>query len=194
METRSLATPPTSDGRRLSGYAARFNEPSQVLAERGKVFREVILPGAFARSLTAPPRGSVVALWNHGRDNRPPLGRSHTRTAPAPTLRLWEDADGLRFELDLPESAADVREAVERGDVWGMSFGFAPNAKDRWSTRDGVPRREVLDLDLWEVSVVVDPAYPTTSVGLRDRSTIAVPESAPTLSVARARLALADRG
>src|SRR4051794_7529743 len=100
MEIRTLATPPTVNGRRGSGYAARFNAPSEVLAERGKVFREVILPGAFARSLAAPPRGDILALWNHGADGRPPLARTPD------TLKLWEDAEGLRYEFELPESAA----------------------------------------------------------------------------------------
>lgn len=191
MEVRSLQTPPRSDGRKLSGYAARFNAPSQVIAEKGKVFREVILPGAFARTLAAPIRGSVVALWNHGRDNRPPLARMPG------TLRLWEDALGLGFEFEAPAAAADVVEAVARGDVWGMSFGFL-NEKARWYSRDGLPWRDLSALDLLEISLVIDPAYPATSVNARDLagvSRVEIPElgSPPHLARARRLQAIAER-
>lgn len=186
MELRSLATPPAADGRKLSGYAAVFNSPSEIIAERGKLFREVLVPGAFARSLGSPPRGSIVALWNHGKDNRPPLA-----STPG-TLKLWEDARGLAFEFEAPASAADVVEAVHRGDVRAMSFGFV-GGKDRWSTRDGMPFREVSDLDLLEISLVVHPAYAATSVAARDRSELSVPDLGLPLATARARLALADR-
>lgn len=74
-----------------------------------------------------------------------------------------------------------------------MSFAFL-NAKDRWSTRDGMPFRELADLDLLEISLVVRPAYGATSVAARDRSALVVPEPGYPLAMARARLALADRG
>lgn len=187
METRTLKTPVEVDPatpNRVRGYAAVFNSPSEVLAERGRVFREVVLPGAFTRSLAR----DVFALWNHGKDGRPPLGRTA-----AGTLRLSEDARGLAFELDLPASAGDVREAIARGDVYGMSFGFK-GERDRWFHKDGGTWRELSDLTLTEISVVILPAYPGTSVEVRDRSAVAVPEPGPDrLAVARRRLQIAER-
>lgn len=189
MQTRSLKHSPTVDPAnpyRVRGYFARFNETSRQIAERGQTFRESILPGAFAATLRSPPAGDVVALWNHGTDGRPPLGRTGSGT-----LRLWEDAQGLAFELDLPHSAADVREAVARGDVWGGSFGMR-NERARWSTRDGGPFREVAALDLVEVSLVIHPAYPTA--GVRAAGTaVEVPDLYP-MDLAAARLALAAAG
>ena len=186
MEIRSLATPPKIDGGKVTGYAARFNSPSRVLAERGKVFREVILSGAFTRTLVSPPLGDVVALWDHGKSGRPPLGRTPT------TLRLWEDAEGLAFELSLPNAAGDIREAVERGDVSGMSFGFGP-FKDRWSNSGGTAFRELIEVGITEISLVIHAAYPTTSVEVRDRSAVAVPDLAGVpLSVSRRRQQLTE--
>lgn len=187
MEIRRLATPPTVDpakANRLVGYAARFNVPSEILTERGRTFVEFIRPGAF-RGVLASGR-PILALWQHGQDGRPPLGRS-----PA-TLQLAEDAQGLRFSLDLPAAAADVREAVERGDVWGMSFAMRGEV-DRWSAGDKWPVREVLEIpDLPEISVVIEPAYPQTSVAAR--SAVAIPDLAtPALDRARRLLALAER-
>ncbi len=182
MELRTLTTPPTVKGRTVTGYAARFNSPSEILAEGGKRFREVILPGAFTRALAAPPRGDVLALWDHGRDGRPPLARTPD------TLRLWEDAEGLAFEFELPASAEDVREAVQRRDVRGMSFGFARDARDRWSVRDGLAFREVIDAPLFEVSITARPAYPATSVEARDLSGLTPPPPPARSLVAHARL------
>lgn len=188
MEIRSLQSPPRIDGSKVTGYAARFNSVSKVLSERGKTFREVIHPGAFRRALVAPPLGDVVALWSHGQSGRPPLGRTPT------TLRLREDAEGLAFELDLPASAADIREAIDRGDVRGMSFGFR-DFKDRWSHRDGGSFRELVEVALLEVSLVIHPAYPTTSVEVRDRSAVVVPDQvAAPLSVLRLRQQLTELG
>lgn len=188
LEIRSLQTPLEVDAERpntVRGYAAVFNSPSEVLAEDKRVFRELVLPGAFRRSIATR---DVLALWNHGIDGRPPLGRNT-----AGTLRLSEDERGLRFELDLPDTAADVRQAIARRDVWGMSFGFPKaNVRDRWFRKDGQQWRELQDLDLAEVSVVIHPAYPATSV--RDVSAAVPPAAGPDLA-ARARrvLMLAER-
>jgi len=186
-EIRRLPTPPTADPSNpglLTGYVATFNTRSNLLSEKGRQFQELILPGAFSRALSA---GGIVALWDHGRGGRPPLGRMPS------TLKLWEDARGLAFSLDLPASAADVREAVARGDVEGMSFGFS-RAVDRWSVRDGIQVRELLDVGLVEISPTIIPAYPGTSVGVRDYSAVEVPAMPPSpLSRACLKLAILER-
>src|SRR5918995_5655434 len=86
-------------GRTLHGYAAVYGAVSGDLGG----FRERIAPGAFANVLGA----DVRALLNH--DPSEVLGRTRSGT-----LRLADDQRGLRFELDLPESRSDLREAVAR--------------------------------------------------------------------------------
>jgi len=101
----------------------------------------------------------VLALTEH--DTKNLLGR-----LTAGNLTLTEDAVGLRFVLELPDTqlGRDVRELVGRGILRGMSFSFAI-VRDSWAKGEGGrSRRTVHDLTMFEVSVVGSPAYPSTSV------------------------------
>jgi HK97 family phage prohead protease len=140
----------------IRGYAAVFNSFSQDLGK----FKERIAPGAFT---DATSEGSDVrALWNH--DTSYPLGRTKNGT-----LRLAEDARGLRVEIDPPATSwgRDAVEAIKRGDVDGMSFAFQVR-EDNWGKDlDGSKVRTLLRVNLIEVSPVTFPAYLDTSVGVR---------------------------
>lgn len=148
--------------RRLSGYAALFNETADIYG----LFQERIAPGAFRESLA---KADQVALWNH--DSSYPLGRRS-----AGTLQLAEDERGLRFAVDLPETqmGRDAHTLVTRGDVKGMSFGFtvAENG-DEWAMVGGKRTRTLLKVDLEEVSPVTFPAFPQTSVEARSVEQVA---------------------
>ncbi|HUW34119.1 MAG TPA: HK97 family phage prohead protease [Planctomycetota bacterium] len=141
----------------ITGYAAVFNSLSVVLWG----FREKIAPGAFAKNLATNP--DVRALFNH--DPNLILGRTKSKT-----LQLWEDERGLRIENEPPRSPTgdNVLEAIRRGDIDQMSFGFR-TIKDSWEySKDGDEDvRTLLEVDLFDVSPVTFPAYPETSVGLR---------------------------
>lgn len=142
-------------GNRLAGYAAVFGSLSADLGG----FRERIAYGAFTRALAAAP--DVVALFDH--DRRSVLGRTLSGT-----LRLREDARGLAFEIDAPQTSIgrDVLEMVGRGDVTGASFSFAARA-EQWSGQGVDTVRELTDLDLFDVTVTPTPAYPDASVARR---------------------------
>ena len=139
----------------ILGHAALFNTPSVYMMG----FRETIEPGAFTDSLS----GDIRALWQH--DTARVLGRTKSGT-----LRLWEDDQGLAFELNPPDTQ-DGRDAVtliERGDVDQMSFGFnVPPGGDSWSEdEDGIPLRSLRAVSLMEISPVTWAAYPQTGVGV----------------------------
>lgn len=139
----------------ILGHAALFNTPSVYMMG----FRETIEPGAFTDSLG----GDIRALWQH--DTARVLGRTKSGT-----LRLWEDDQGLAFELNPPDTQ-DGRDAVtliERGDVDQMSFGFnVPPGGDSWSEdADGIPLRSLRAVSLMEISPVTWAAYPQTGVGV----------------------------
>ena len=142
----------------IVGYAARFDKESQDLGG----FAEVIRAGAFARAIA---EDDVRALWNH--DDNFVLGRTKSGT-----LRLSEDAEGLRIEIELPDTtwARDLYKSIERGDVDQMSFAFRV-VKDAWTQREGETPdvlRELLEVRLYDVSPVTYPAYLDTEVKVRD--------------------------
>lgn len=155
IEIRAGASLKASHGR-LTGYAAVFDSPSQDLGG----FVEIVRPGAFARSLQDADR--ILALLGH--DTNQVLGRVGSGT-----LRLQEDPQGLAFDLSLPDTSygRDLAVLVERGDVAGCSFGFrVRDGGDRWKT--GEPAvRELLNVELIEITVTAMPAYPDTAVALR---------------------------
>lgn len=81
----------------------------------------------------------------------------------AGTLRLEEDARGLRVEADIAPTSRgkDVSTLIKRGDLYGMSFGFSvPTGGDEWNA-DGT-ERTLNSVRLGEVSIVGSPAYPQT--------------------------------
>ncbi len=111
-------------GRRLEGLAAVFNQPTTL---PGGIV-ESISPGAFAASLRSG--SDVLALVGHD----PSRLLARTRSG---TLRLAEDALGLRFELDVPPTTLgnDVLAMAEMRNLGGMSFGFRVQA-EHWPTRE----------------------------------------------------------
>lgn len=147
-----------SDGRigTLTGYAAVFNSLSEDLGG----FREMIRPGAFKESLG---RGDDIrALVGH--DSTMIIGRRSAKT-----LDISEDERGLKVEIAVPDTTAgrDLLVSVRRGDINSMSFGFN-TVKDEWSRSnmqgDIVYRRELIQVDLFEISAVAFPAYHESSV------------------------------
>jgi len=136
----------------FSGYAAVFNSDSQPLP-----FIERIAPGAFKRSLQA--RNDVKLLWNH--DSGEVL--ASTRSG---TMRLYEDAHGLRVEAELAPTTRgkDLSILMQRGDINKMSFGFTVQ-QDSWSP-DG-STRTLESVRLIEASIVTFPAYEASVAQVR---------------------------
>lgn len=148
----------------ISGHAAVFNQLSEDL---GGGWREKIAPGAFHESIQ---RDDIRSLWNHNVDNL--LGRNKSGT-----LRLEEDAIGLAIDNDFPDTtvARDVYTLIERGDISGMSFGFWPLRED-YDFSGPVPVRILLEVKLFDVSPVTDPAYIQTDISVRSMLDKAIQE------------------
>jgi len=150
-----------ADRSSLTGYALKYGVRSEPLpGPHGVEFVEEIDRQALAR---LRERRDVKFLHSH--DASKVLGSTR-----AGTLRLDVDAMGLRFELTPPNSPTghDLIEAVRRGDLDGMSFGFRTLQEEWIESRP--PVRRVLDLDLFEISVVAWPAYREAGVMVEARA------------------------
>jgi|TARA_Y100000289_G_scaffold28305_1_gene27905 hypothetical protein len=145
------------EGRVVTGYAAVFDESTRI----GEV-DEVISRDAFSDSLN----DDVVALFNH--DMNMVLARS---TGGEGTLRMEIDEKGLKYTFRLGNQtyARDLEESIARGDIKGSSFAFTVR-EDQYERQDnGRYLRRIEKIGrLIDVSVVSVPAYPQTSVAMRD--------------------------
>jgi HK97 family phage prohead protease len=174
----------------ISGYAAVFGAEYYYGGTSADdcYFVESIAKGAFAKSIQD---GDVRLLAEH---EGLPLARSRAGEG---TLTLTEDDHGLLIEAELDPSnpkVQEIRSALSRGDLDGMSFGFSC-VRDTWDeTEAGVATRLIQEVRLYECSLVTFPAYEATEVGLRslfdERLATAVQEAraGKVLSAANAQL------
>ncbi|WP_212112613.1 HK97 family phage prohead protease [Bacillus cereus] len=163
-ETREIVTQKIeireddNGNRTLIGYAVKWEKKSLVMGYYRK-FREQFKNGAFTETLR---NDDQRFLWSH--DTSKVLGRTKNNT-----LRLSEDAIGLRFELDLPNTTLgnDTYVSIKRGDVDGVSFGFSMISEEIQEPDDDLMLRTVTKAKLLEVSAVAFPAYPDSEVSAR---------------------------
>lgn len=147
----------------IEGYASLFGE-----ADQGG---DVVARGAFGASLQrlAALGRKVKFLWQH--DPARPIGVWHD---------VREDARGLwvRGEI-LPEvtQGAEALALMRAGAVDGLSIGYR-TVKAEASGKTG--GRRLLEIDLWEVSLVTFPMLPAA------RAMIAAPTAAEMMELALA--------
>jgi len=154
IEIRTFAAEIRADGdsKKIEGVASVFNKLSDDLGG----FKEIIDPDSFGNLIF---ENDVRALINH--DPNLILGRNQRSR----TLRLFEDIQGLKFEVDPPNTsyANDLLVSMERGDIDQCSFAFRV-ADAYWEVIDGMDVRHITKFaELLDVSVVVYPAFPQTS-------------------------------
>ena len=122
----------------VSGYVVRWNNPAYV-EEIGK--KEMFLKNSLDLNRN-------IALYAQHDPTRV------LATTKSGTLKLSENNEGLKFTAQLPKSAVDTRELLERGDLSGASAGFHTDS-DQYV--DGM--RQIKKARLSEISLVHDPAY-----------------------------------
>ena len=122
----------------VAGYASIFGN----LDSGG----DSVMPGAFAHSLAVRPADQVRMLWQH--DPNEPIG-------------VWEhiaeDVRGLFVRGRILGDVARGREVLSllrAGAIDGLSIGFK-TLRAGTDARPGV--RRLLEVDLWEVSIVTFP-------------------------------------
>lgn len=163
------------------GYASTFDEP-YVLEDWVGEYTEEVVSGAFTKTLAE--QADVRFLINH---EGLPLARTKSST-----LKLSEDEIGLRCEATFDQRDPDVQLIVpklERRDLAEMSFMFR---RIRYEWNEDYDHCKLLELKLYDVSLVTFPANPNTWGGLRGIDLLeAFANTAPDELLAEAR---SDRG
>ena len=121
---------------RFAGYAAVFDRP-----DKGG---DIIRKGAFARALARA--GEVPLLWQHKAGAV--IGRIE---------HLSEDRRGLRVIASVGEARAS--RLLGSGKVDGLSFGYRVR-----EAKSAGAHRELVELELVEVSLVANPMQPKARV------------------------------
>lgn len=137
---------------RITGYASTFTrEPDWV--------GDIVAKGAFAESLERiRAEGAVLPLlYNHDQSLDSFIGRVDS---------IEEDDHGLLFSasFDQTESAQRARELAMDGRLAKFSFAYAILDQCEVELPDGRKANELRKLDIDEVSLVLTPANPDTSV------------------------------
>lgn len=158
---RTLEEP---DGYNMVGYSVVFNQWTRINDQEGE-YLERVLPGATAKSIRE--RGDrIIVQFDHGAH---PLVGSIPVAAPR---AVWEDENGL-FGWDRLHRSwlfEPVREAIQSRAIKGQSFRFSvSDSGQTWSKpgRDGLRRRDLTELTIYERGPVVWPAYSGTEVAVR---------------------------
>lgn len=138
-----------SEQRKLGGYINVVERPSETLynQQRGKWFKEVVKAGTFTRALQK--NSSIPMLLEHDWDKQ----IAHTANG---TLELREDAIGLRFDAVVDEETFNE---IQQRNITSCSFGFKVNEQQFESVNPKMEKRYISNIDLFEVSLVANPAY-----------------------------------
>jgi len=147
----------------IDGYVNAVERDSKVLHDEKGDFIEKVKAGAFQRAIDrAKGRNECVrVLLNHD------YMRELTNTDET-TTKLFEDNIGLRCQCEIRD--AEVVAKAKEQKLVGWSFGFYPLVDSRENDK-GIDRRELREIELYEVSLLDDtrvPAYDGTSVEVRD--------------------------
>ena len=156
------AEAPPADGEKaliLSGRPVVYESPTEI-HDIGGSYIEVIRRGA----LDGADIGDVRLLVGHDA-SRIPLARTPR------TMSLEVDADGLTFRAQLPDTEAgrEAYQAVERGDIRGLSFAFTvPDDGDEYDPKTNTRTIKRI-AKVYECTLTAFPAYESTTVSAESR-------------------------
>ena len=140
---------------KATGVAGQIEGLASVFGEEDS-YRDVIRPGAFAKSLAAHAKVGTLPLMLFSHDVARPIGHWD---------ELKETPRGLvaRGSLNLKTSAGrDAFEHIKARDVSGLSIGFNVHKGGAEFDQDG--RRILKSVELHEISVVALPAAPKARI------------------------------
>lgn len=144
----------------LDGYVNAVERDSKpMLDEKGEKFVEQIKSKAFQRAIEKSD--SIECLLNHEPSRK--LGSTKEGN-----IELFEDNIGLRAICEITDS--EVIEKAKKGNLRGWSFGFEAVKEYAEAIKDGLKRRFIEDMNLFEISIIDErkiPCYVGTSIETR---------------------------
>lgn len=151
-----------AESRTISGYALKFDTPSQYMGFYETISRSAIDEETIKNS-------DIFALFNHDEDKV--LARSRYGEG---SLKLELREDGLYYEFEAPNTqwGDEVIEHLKRGEIFGSSFAFMLPLDSTGDKREydanGVLNRTIIKIErLFDVSPVFEPAYLATTCSKR---------------------------
>lgn len=131
----------------FEGYGSVFNVIDS--------YRDIVMPGAFAASLSKRKSSGIKLLWQH--DSSQPIG-------------IWEDLaedqKGLwgrgRLLTDVSQQAREAHGLLKAGAINGLSIGYREIKSEPHADKPGVVK--LTELDLREISIVTFPANDKSNV------------------------------
>lgn len=154
IKTKTVDVKADGDNGSITGYAATFTH------DKPDSYGDVIAKGAFAESIERiKAEGKAIPLlWNHDSYDL----KSYIGTV----TELAEDDHGLLFTatFDGTDTAQRARELASDGRLCKFSFAYQILDQGTVTLEDGTEANELRKLDLYEVSLVMYPANPDTSV------------------------------
>ena len=157
---------PTDSGSNITGRPIVYSSRTDL-----GWFDEVIEPGA----LDMADLTDVRFLVNHNTDMIP-LARSRRNNGNS-TMTLTVVPEGLDMEASIDtennSTAKELKSAIERGDISGMSFMFSIDDEEWEDLESDHPTRHIRKIgSVVEVSAVTFPAYDATTINARSKEAL----------------------
>jgi len=160
MEYRVLGTDLSciEDTKKIGGYINVTERESEILysKNKGKWFKETMKRGVFERALNKAE--DIPLLLQHDWNKR--LASTSNKT-----LSLREDQVGLRFEAEIEDEK--LYDEIRNGKINSCSFGFSVITEKIEPVNNRLEKRNVEEINLYEVSLVKNPAYEGSIVEAR---------------------------
>lgn len=138
------------DAGTLEGYASTFGNVD--------LGGDVVVKGAFVKTIANIKKNGIPLLADHVASTASVLGTIFDAS---------EDETGLKIKAKFSSapSAQDVRTKLLEGHLDRMSIGYDPVEYAFVDSDDGSRNRKLIEIKLWEASVVVFPMNPEAAVG-----------------------------
>lgn len=155
----------------IKGYGIVFDKESRVMydSEKKRFFIEIIRSGAVTEEMLR--QCDVKALLEHDRNRL--LARCNNGEG---SLNLTIDSYGCLYRFEIPDipDGKFAKVMIKRGDLFGSSFAYITDEKNvTYTQRNGLLIRTVNKIDqIFDMSIVADPAYFGTDVTVRSISEI----------------------